>query len=238
MNDFYRFPHTPHLAWLGKDTPRDDKVLTVTEAEQFLSHPIVIEEKIDGANLGFSLDRGGEVRAQNRGQYLQRPFTGQFARLNEWLAIHEEALFEALGESLMLFGEWVAAVHSLEYNRMPDYLLVFDVYDRDEKRFWSTAHRNALAAGLELCPVQRLGIGQYPINTLRQMLATTQSHYRNGGCEGFYLRHEDDNWLISRAKLVQPDFVQNIGEHWRSRSLRWNTLATLPQPHERFARLT
>lgn len=50
------------------------------------------------------------------------------------------------------------------------------------------------------------------------------SAYRAGSCEGIYLRQEDENWLGARAKLVHRDFVQSMGEHWRSRSLRWNLL--------------
>lgn len=224
MSDFFRYPHTSHIAWLGDGTPRDDKVLTALEAEEILAHTIVLEEKVDGANLGFSVDSNGAIRAQNRGQYLLRPFTGQFARLNEWLEIHEEALFEDLGESLILFGEWVAAVHSLEYTSLPNYFLVFDVYDRNERRFWSTARRNALVSRLGLRHIHQLGRGYYRLQSLERMLATTPSAYRDGGCEGIYLRHEDEDWLIARAKLVRPDFVQGIGDHWRSRTLRWNTL--------------
>ena len=224
MTDFFRFPHTPHLAWLGSDTPRDDKVLSASEAGDFLAHTVVIEEKVDGANLGFSVGPDGELRAQNRGQYLARPFTGQFARLNGWLATHEEALFDALGEHLMLFGEWVAAVHSLEYPALPDYFLVFDVYDKRVQRFWSTTRRNALATQLGLRPIHSLAIGPYRLDELQQRLATVQSRYRIGACEGLYLRHEDEAWLIARAKLVHPDFVQSMGTHWRSRTLRWNAL--------------
>lgn len=224
MSEFFRFPHTPHIAWLGEGEPRDDKVLSKSEAEGFFAHAVILEEKVDGANLGFSVGSDGEVRAQNRGQYLHRPFTGQFARLNEWLAIHEEALFEALGESLMLFGEWVAAVHSLEYPCLPDYFLVFDVYDRKTRRFWSTTRRNALVSQLGLRPIHQLGMGHYRLSSLKQMIATIPSDYREGVCEGIYFRHEDKDWLIARAKLVHPDFTQSIGEHWRSRSLRWNAL--------------
>lgn len=224
MSDFFRFPHTPHIAWLGDGIPRDDKVLATSEAEELLAHTVVIEEKVDGANLGFSVGGDGVVRAQNRGQYLLRPYAGQFARLNEWLAIHEEALFDALGESLVLFGEWVAAVHSLKYHGLPDYFLVFDVYDRTENRFWSTVRRNALASKLGLHTIHELGVGRYALSNLKQMIIATPSVYREGCCEGIYLRREDEDWLIGRAKLVHPDFVQSIGEHWRSRSLSWNSL--------------
>ncbi|MDD5330396.1 MAG: RNA ligase family protein, partial [Sulfuricella sp.] len=171
-----------------------------------------------------SVGSDGVFRAQNRGQYLTRPLTGQFARLNDWLAMHEEALFDALGESLILFGEWVAAVHSLEYPGLPDYFLAFDVYDRREKKFWSTARRDALVAELGLHHIHVIGSGEYQLGAIEQLLRSATSSYRHGACEGVYLRQEDNNWLIARAKLVHPDFVQNIGEHWRSRTLRWNVV--------------
>ncbi len=65
MSDFFRFPHTPHIAWLAKGEPRDDKVLSPAEAKSLLSQVVVVEEKLDGANLGFSLDPHGQVQAQN-----------------------------------------------------------------------------------------------------------------------------------------------------------------------------
>ena len=37
MADFFRFPHTPHIAWLGKDSPRDDKVLSTLEGSRLLA---------------------------------------------------------------------------------------------------------------------------------------------------------------------------------------------------------
>lgn len=77
MSTFYRFPHTPHLAWLGVGEPRDDKVLPASEAEALLARDVVVEEKLDGANLGFSIAGDGRLQAQNRGQYLQAPLSGQ-----------------------------------------------------------------------------------------------------------------------------------------------------------------
>ena len=148
MTDFFRFPHTPHIAWLASGAPRDDKVLSPDEAAELLEGEVVIEEKLDGANLGLSVSPDGVLRAQNRGQYLAQPFHGQFARLTPWLAVHEDRLFDALGAHLIAFGEWCAAQHSLDYAALPDWWLVFDVYDRTTGRFWSTARRNIWAAHL------------------------------------------------------------------------------------------
>ena len=86
MSDFFRFPHTPHLLWLGEGDPRDDKVLSRAEAEVLLADVVVVDEKLDGANVGLYLAADGSVRAQNRGQYLTENYTGQFARLPGWLS--------------------------------------------------------------------------------------------------------------------------------------------------------
>lgn len=89
---FFRFPHTPHLAWLGNSSPRDDKVLSHGEVASLLSGEVVVEEKLDGANVGLSLDANGNLVVQNRGQYLSGPHTGQFARLPSWLVQHADSV--------------------------------------------------------------------------------------------------------------------------------------------------
>ena len=127
MTDFFRFPHTPHLAWLASGTPRDDKVLSPDEAKALLDHAVVVEEKLDGANMGISFNSEGVLHVQNRGQYLNKPYGGQFSRLDEWLVIREDALFDVLGDQLMLFGEWCAAQHSLDYEALPDWFHSFQM---------------------------------------------------------------------------------------------------------------
>ena len=59
MSAFFRFPHIPHLIWLGERQPPADKTLSLSERAAMLAHELVIEEKIDGANLGFSLSPDG-----------------------------------------------------------------------------------------------------------------------------------------------------------------------------------
>ena len=48
---FHKFPHTPHLLWLGAGTPRDDKILTPAQASEFLSGEVIVEEKIEGREV-------------------------------------------------------------------------------------------------------------------------------------------------------------------------------------------
>lgn len=222
MSEFFRFPNTPHLLWLGQGLPRDDKILSNQEIATLLQDEVLIEEKLDGANLGISLDSQNELRAQNRGQYLPQPFSGQFSRLNSWLGQHGEILKQTLTPELILFGEWCAARHSLDYNQLPDWFLLFDVYDRKAGRFWSVERRNALAQALNFTTVPLLKRTRITRDQLVQLLDDTQSRYRNGKVEGIVIRSDSPLWCENRAKLVNREFVQAIEDHWRSRVIEWN----------------
>lgn len=224
MSDFYRFPHTPHLAWLGEGSPRDDKVLVSDEIEKFLSTPVLVEEKLDGANLGVSVGPDGGIRFQNRGNYLSSPFTGQFEKLRVWQTIHENSLFDVLNESLILFGEWCAARHSLDYRNLPDYFLGFDVYDKHKNIFWSAERRDALLSKIGLSAVPRIAQGKFNLEELKKIVSGKSSIYRDGNIEGIIIRKESDDWLVQRTKLVRPDFTQAIQEHWSKRGIEWNKI--------------
>lgn len=220
--DFFRFPHTPHLVWMGQDTPRDDKVLSPAEAEALLSGDVVVEEKLDGSNLGFSLAPNGSLRAQNRGQYLAAPHVGQFARLPTWLSQHGDGLSSVLTPDLIVFGEWCAARHSLDYAALPDWFLLFDVYDRSVGRFWSSTRRNALAVSAGVITVPQVARGRHSVASLKGLVATCSSRYRQGSLEGVVIRRESVQWCEFRAKLVRTEFTQAIETHWRKRAIEWN----------------
>jgi hypothetical protein len=222
--EFFRFPHTPHIAWLGGGQPRDDKVLAPDEAQALLLRDVVVEEKVDGANVGFSLDEDGNLQVQNRGGFLSPDRCHpQFKLLWRWLKPRAHELIEALFPDLMLFGEWCYGVHAVRYSRLPDWLLAFDVFDRRQGRFWNTSRRDELLAGLGLSSVPRVGAGRFDMAGLRAMLG--QSRVGDVPAEGLYLRVDDGDWLAARTKLVRPEFVQSIGEHWSNRSLETNQLA-------------
>lgn len=221
--EFLRFPHTPHLAWLGPGTPRNDKVLAPAEVKDLLAEEVVVEEKVDGANLGFSVSEHGTLRAQNRGSYLpiDAP-SGQWKPLKRWLAAYTQPLVDALYPDLMLFGEWCYAMHSVHYTRLPDWFLAFDVYDRAKREFWSVEPRNELLQRLGIAPVPELGRGRFDVESLKELLGS--SRLTDGPAEGLYVRREDGGRLLARAKLVRAEFVQAIDEHWSKRPLVENRL--------------
>jgi hypothetical protein len=46
-----------------------------------------------------------------------------------------------------------------------------------------------------------------------------------GPAEGIYLRWDEDDWLLARAKVVRPGWVMASDEHWSSRPIKTNRLA-------------
>jgi ATP-dependent RNA circularization protein (DNA/RNA ligase family) len=223
-SDFFKFPHTPHLAWLSKTPPRVDKVLTPRGATDFLSGEVVVEEKVDGANVGLSVSAEGEVIAQSRGSMLGPGAHPQFEPLWPWLARRRYALAKALSPGRILFGEWCFAVHSIQYTKLPDWFLGFDVFDTEAGRFWSTRRRDELLEALGIARVPRISQGTFDLRGLIKLLGP--SYLTDKGMEGLYVRRDEGEWLLCRAKIVRAEFVQSIEEHWSSRRLEKNTLVT------------
>ena len=203
---------------------RMNKVMSDEEQQRFLKQDMIVEEKLDGANIGISLDPTGKFRVQNRGSYLIEPYTGQFSRLPSWLAINAECLDKALKKQVILFGEWCAAKHSIEYSSLPDLFLLFDVYDLIEKRFWSAFRRDALATSIGLKTVPKVEVRGGNLRILIKQLDQEKSKFSNEHLEGFVFRVDCGLWNIERAKLVRQDFTQSIEEHWSKKRLTWNRL--------------
>jgi len=220
-SQLHKFPSTPHLAWLGRVPVRGDKVMDASEVGAFLSGPVVIEEKIDGANLGISLAADGRIRFQNRGNWLEGKLTGQWEPLRGWVARREGLLREHLPKGHVLFGEWCHARHSLGYDRLPDWFVAFDVLDVGAGRFWSVERRDALVSRLGMANVPRIAQGHL---ALRDVLALVEgpSAFGQTPREGLYLRREEGPWLAARAKVVRAAFTQSIAEHWSTQPLLGN----------------
>ncbi len=220
--DFIKFPSTPHLAVLPGVSIRGDKVLDEKERKEFLSHELIVEEKIDGANLGISFDKSGDLTLQNRGSYLIKPFTGQWKKLPDWLRIKSELLFDALEDRLILFGEWCYARHSVSYDKLPSWFLGFDILEKKTQIYWSVNKRNRLLEKIGVPPVPLLDTGYFSFPELEDLL--TCSKLSSEPAEGIYLRYEHDGRLVRRAKLVRPAFIQAVNAHWSKAQIQPNTL--------------
>jgi ATP-dependent RNA circularization protein (DNA/RNA ligase family) len=223
MSDlFFKFPSTPHLAALGGNRIRNDKVLSRVNRNAFLKNRLIVEEKIDGANLGISFNGQGNLILQNRGSILSQPYSGQWTKLDWWLPPRLEILFDHLHDRYILFGEWCFAKHSLGYDRLPDYYLGFDLFDKTSKQFFPFDLRNQMFERMNISSVPFIKRGAFSLLQLERLMGN--SRFSDDPAEGIYLRHDGDNWLKQRAKLVKAKFIQTIDVHWSRKTITQNQI--------------
>ncbi|MDE0155230.1 MAG: RNA ligase family protein [Gammaproteobacteria bacterium] len=192
------------------------------ERNEFLQHDLVIEEKVDGANLGISFDSEGNIRTQNRGSYLHLPASGQWKSLAGWLAPRMDTFFDVISDRYILFGEWCYARHSISYDRLPDWFLGFDVYDKQTGNFLAHHWRDRLLHEMQVERVPFLARGRFTLFEIKSLLA--ESRLGDQPAEGIYIRCDSGDWLVKRAKLVRPSFVQAIEQHWSRLGIKKNKL--------------
>jgi ATP-dependent RNA circularization protein (DNA/RNA ligase family) len=222
--DFFKFPRTPHLFVLPELDIRDDKVFSDIECRDFLNNTTILEEKIDGANIGISLSGTGELLIQNRGNYILPGSHPQFNLIWDWAYSRISLLSEHIGNDFIVFGEWCFAKHSIRYTWLSDWFIGFDVYDKKKQLFLNTNLRNQLLEKVNIEVIPTIGRGNYTRDDIKKLLSITNSKFYSGPVEGIYLRLEDSCKLVKRAKIVSKNFIQEIDVHWSKKGLISNKL--------------
>ena len=249
-----KFPRTPHLA--GSQLQPGDEDLPRVTLEASPDARLVITEKVDGTNVGLRFDEAGRPWLQSRGHLLGND--PQFDLLKQSVHANAAALFERLGTRWLVYGEWLYARHTVFYDALPAYLLVFDALDLEAGAFLDTPGREALLAGLPLepAPVLWSGPSQAAGELLRHLgpsrfrtpawRAQLEAAARRAGLdvartlaqsdasdamEGLYFRLEAGGAVRARFKFVRGGFRQALADsasHWASRPLLANQLRPRP----------
>jgi atypical dual specificity phosphatase len=251
--DLFKFPRTAHLLNLGAatdddlhHTPTHGSTLSPSLALEAGSR-IIITEKIDGANLGFSLNQDSGIVVQNRSHWVNSKTHFQFKKLDLWVEEHREDLYHVLAvddmfpQRFVLFGEWMVCVHSINYTTLPSEFLVFDLYDRVNASFASRDVLEAKVKGtkLQLVPVMETrqnspensdGRLTLPTDEELRLMVQRPSQFYNGRVEGVYVKVERGGRVVHRGKVVRGDFIAG-NEHWTKGPLSLNGIVKVSMPH-------
>ncbi len=96
-DDFVKYPRTPHL--FGSKGTDDDKHLGRKESEAFIADPsLIVEEKIDGTNVGIHFTSRGRMVLQCRGHEITEGMHPQYDLFKQWTSVKHPAL-EAMLDS-------------------------------------------------------------------------------------------------------------------------------------------
>src|SRR6266446_5912931 len=104
-DDFVKYPRTPHL--FGSRCTDDDKHLSPAASADFIADSsLIVEEKMDGTNVGIHFTTTGRMVWQCRGHEITSGMHAQYDLFKQWAATKRSALEALLEDRLILFGEW------------------------------------------------------------------------------------------------------------------------------------
>ncbi len=233
--DFTKYPRTPHL--FGSNGSGDDKHLSQRESLDFLANvSLIVEEKLDGTNVGIHFTSAGRLVLQCRGHEITTGMHAQYDLFKQWTMGKRPAFEAMLGDRFLLFGEWLYARHSVHYRALPHYFFEFDVYDKQRQVFLDMNSRLKKLEGTGILTVPVIHRGPATAKDLSNLVGPSRydSRFENpltgrtdNLMEGLYLRTEADGYVTGRVKFVRAEFVEKVkqSEHWQHQSLVPNLLA-------------
>ncbi|MDS0526043.1 RNA ligase family protein [Clostridium sp. SHJSY1] len=237
MERIYKYPRTQHIE--GSRFQDGDEDLESIKFEKIKNKFCVIEEKVDGANVGVSFDANGKMYLQSRGHFLNGGYgESQFDLFKTWTNSYSYTLRELLGDRYVMYGEWLYAKHTVFYDNLNHYFMEFDIFDKVEEKFLSTKRRreflkdyNFIKSVLVLKEtivsskgeiVELLGKSHFKTKNWREKLnescielglsyelAKKQTDVTDL-MEGLYIKIEDENYVLDRMKYVRASFLNTI----------------------------
>jgi hypothetical protein len=233
-------PRTPHLS--GSGLPGHDNDSDRVKWASVIGECIILEEKVDGSEVSFHFDEDANLIVRERANNLDMNKRGGtekiYDELKDWLLSTQDELFDRLQDRFMIYGMWCLAAHAISYDKLPSYLLEFDIQDKATGEFLSTPRRREL---LRAIPVQHICVlyegtasscvhPKHFIGKSRycsDRVPSQENLDSSGVMEGVYGKIEDAETVTGRFKWIRADFIQGIVEsnqHWKDRPLVQNQL--------------
>lgn len=193
--DKVKYPRTFHLPWSPGGT-NDDKRLLDTSC--FVGKPVVVTEKMDGENTTL-YDKGLHARSLSSVDHPSR----------SWVKALHGQIARDIPEGFRICGENLYAKHSIAYDKLPSYFLVFNIWNGDTCLSWDDTVEWCALIGLQTVPV--LWRGLWDENKIRSLWKPSETR------EGYVVRlsasFEYSEFRSSVAKWVRTDHVQT-SDHW------------------------
>jgi len=190
------------------------------DISSLLNVPVVITEKMDGSNTCLM-----------RQECFARSHAASPAHISfsMFKALHAN-IKRCIPTGVQFFGEWLYAKHSIIYENLPSYFMLFGVRDLDHSKWlsWEAVEQLSDVIGVNLVPT----IARNKTFKTEKELKKFINKYQKlpgefGQREGFVIRHmtEFDNSTFQQcvAKWVRAGHNQ-IDEHWMRKEVEKNGL--------------
>ncbi|ARU54126.1 RNA ligase [Oleiphilus messinensis] len=253
--EFVKYPRTNHIE--GSKFSCDPLDLKKINLHSVRGKHLVIEEKMDGTQIGIFFQSQHRPRIQSRGHFVDERFNPEFDLLKNWIATHRSSLWNVLRDRYILFGEWLYAKHTIYYDRLPDHFMEYDIFDRVLGTFLSTGRRRDMLKSLSfLSSVKVVGEGVFS-NAYELYELTGPSSFISpkqndnflesvaqqklnanvaieqtdltGLMEGLYIKHEAHGKVERRYKFIRGQFLAQI----LAQGVHWKNRPIIPNQLER-----
>lgn len=201
-----KYNRTYHLPW-SKGTTNDDRISN--DISYLIGKEIVITEKLDGENTGFTNDG---VYARSHATFTTSPWSREVRQL------HSVKVKGYIEEDLFLFGENMEGVHSIEYSNLKSFFYLFGGRLNEIWLSWDKVKEYAYLLDLETVPELFEGIvnSEKELKELVEKLINEPS-LLGGEKEGIVIRvkdsFDDSNFSKCVLKWVRENHVKT-DEHW------------------------
>ncbi len=208
MSEYVKYPKTLHLPW-SECVNGDDKIqhdLSWLDGED-----IVCLEKMDGENCSFY-----------NNHYHARSIDSQKHWTREKMWELQKRIGKDIPSGWRICGENLYAEHSVSYNNLPDYFLVFSIWnDKNMCLSWKDTVEWCELLNLHHVPV--LFEGKFAVQSLQSLMIDTVK------MEGYVVRlahqYHYDDFQKYVLKWVRRDHVnrgKTNGKHWMYSNVKIN----------------
>jgi len=212
FSDYIKYPRTYFVPWGDKST-KDDKKLK--NDDHFKGKKVVVTVKMDGENTSIYPDYT-HARSINSGNHPTRNKVKELAA----------NIGYQLSKGERICGENLYAKHSISYNDLPSYFMMFSHWEESTCLSWEETLFNAEVLGLDVVPV--IYEGEYDKN---KIIEAYEKDFQGPQCEGYVIRIAEEfeygQFRNSVMKYVEPDFREKINNshgHWISKKIEHNEL--------------
>lgn len=206
-----KYPRTHHLPW-SPGTTDDDRVLS--SVTQFRDQEVVVTEKMDG-----------EQTTMYRDFIHARSLSGGSHPSRTWVRSIHGRIAHEIPEGWRVCGENLQAKHSIYYEALPSYFMVFAIFDRRGTCLsWDETEEWAALLDLHTVPVLYRG----PYDKAKVTWCWTGESVHGGEQEGYVLRvaraFKASEFKTLVGKYVRADHVQTVAHNWLRQEIVPNRL--------------
>lgn len=205
----WKYPRTLHLPWSGGLNVNDEK--QIPSLDSLVGQEVVVTEKMDGENTTMYHDFI-HARSVSSGGHPSR----------SWVKNLHSKIAHDIPVGYRVVGENLFAAHSVRYDNLPSYFMMFSIWHRDVCMSWDETVEWAELLGLDLVPVLYEGVFD---EAAARKLAATQDRNRH---EGYVVRARRSFFARDFHLLVakyQRDNHVTTGSHWMAGPVTTNGLA-------------